>query len=65
MLAVVEAHLAAAPGPDALIGSSLGGYLAAVAASRNPRIERLVLLVRGRLPVGGVIRVVIHLKSQV
>lgn len=44
MLAVAEARLTAAPPPHALIGSSLGGYLAAVAASRDPSIERLVLL---------------------
>ncbi len=44
MLAVVERLLASAPPPHALIGSSLGGYLAAVAASRDPSIERLVLL---------------------
>lgn len=45
MLAVVERLLAEATPPHMLIGSSLGGYLAAVAASRNPGIERLVLLV--------------------
>jgi uncharacterized protein len=44
MLAVAEAALAAAPPPHALIGSSLGGYLAALAASRNPAVQRLVLL---------------------
>jgi hypothetical protein len=44
MLAVVEAFLARAPPPHAVIGSSLGGYLAAVAAARDPSIERLVLL---------------------
>jgi pimeloyl-ACP methyl ester carboxylesterase len=44
MLAVAEARLAAAAAPHALIGSSLGGYLAALAASRDPSIERLVLL---------------------
>jgi len=44
MLAEAERALAAAPGPHAIVGSSLGGYLAAVAASRNPDIERLVLL---------------------
>ncbi len=44
MLAVTEALLAAAPPPHALIGSSLGGYLAAVAASRSAAVERLVLL---------------------
>jgi pimeloyl-ACP methyl ester carboxylesterase len=44
MLAVAEGLLAAAPPPHAIIGSSLGGYLAAVAASRDPSIERLVLM---------------------
>jgi pimeloyl-ACP methyl ester carboxylesterase len=44
MLAVAERFLAGAAGPHALIGSSLGGYLSAVAASRHPSIERLVLL---------------------
>jgi pimeloyl-ACP methyl ester carboxylesterase len=44
MLAVAEARLAAAAPPHALVGSSLGGYLSAVAASRRPSIERLVLL---------------------
>ncbi len=44
MLAVAERLLAAAAPPHALVGSSLGGYLAAVAASRDPSIERLVLL---------------------
>jgi hypothetical protein len=44
MLAVAEGLLHRAAPPHALIGSSLGGYLAAVAASRDPSIERLVLL---------------------
>jgi pimeloyl-ACP methyl ester carboxylesterase len=44
MLAVAQARLAAGAPPHALVGSSLGGYLAAVAASRDPSIERLVLL---------------------
>jgi len=44
MLAIAEGLLDAAPPPHAIIGSSLGGYLAAVAASRRPSIERLVLL---------------------
>jgi len=41
MLAVAEARL---PAATALVGSSLGGYLSAVLASRSPSIERLVLL---------------------
>lgn len=44
MLAVAERLLAGAEPPHAVIGSSLGGYLAAVAASRDPSVERLVLL---------------------
>jgi hypothetical protein len=44
MLAVAEALLADAAPPHAVIGSSLGGYLAAVAAARDPSVERLVLL---------------------
>jgi len=44
MLAVAEARLAAASPPHAIVGSSLGGYLAAVAASRDPAVERLVLM---------------------
>ncbi|HEY6098375.1 MAG TPA: YqiA/YcfP family alpha/beta fold hydrolase [Anaeromyxobacter sp.] len=44
MLAVAERALAGAAPPHAIIGSSLGGYLAAVIASRNPAVERLVLL---------------------
>ena len=44
MLAVAEARLGGAPPPHAVVGSSLGGWLAAVAASRDPSIERLVLL---------------------
>ena len=35
---------AVAGSPAILIGSSLGGYLAALYASRHPEIERLVLL---------------------
>jgi uncharacterized protein len=44
MLGVVRSVLGAAPGPHALIGSSLGGYLSALLASADPRIGRLVLL---------------------
>jgi pimeloyl-ACP methyl ester carboxylesterase len=44
MLAVAEGLLARAEPPHAVIGSSLGGYLAAVIASRDPSVERLVLL---------------------
>jgi pimeloyl-ACP methyl ester carboxylesterase len=44
MLAVARAALAPAPPPHAIIGSSLGGYLAALLASRDPSIERLVLM---------------------
>jgi pimeloyl-ACP methyl ester carboxylesterase len=44
MLAVVEAELAGHPGPHAIVGSSLGGWIGALAASRNPSVERLVLL---------------------
>lgn len=44
MLAIVEEALRATPGPHAIVGSSLGGWLAALAASRNPSVTRLVLL---------------------
>jgi pimeloyl-ACP methyl ester carboxylesterase len=44
MLAVARAALAGGPPPHAVIGSSLGGYLAALLASRDPSVERLVLL---------------------
>jgi len=44
MLAIAEETLARAEPPHAIIGSSLGGYLAALAASRDPSIERLVLM---------------------
>jgi pimeloyl-ACP methyl ester carboxylesterase len=44
MLAIAEAALAGAPPPHAIVGSSLGGYLAAVIASRRADVERLVLL---------------------
>jgi pimeloyl-ACP methyl ester carboxylesterase len=44
MRAVAEAALEAGRPPHAVIGSSLGGYLAASIASRRPSVERLVLL---------------------
>jgi pimeloyl-ACP methyl ester carboxylesterase len=44
MLGVAQRLLGADPGPHALVGSSLGGYLSALQASRDPRIARLVLL---------------------
>jgi pimeloyl-ACP methyl ester carboxylesterase len=44
MLAIAEDLLARATPPHAIIGSSLGGYLAALAASRDPSVERLVLM---------------------
>jgi uncharacterized protein len=42
-LAVIER--AAGGGPISLIGSSLGGYLAALFAARHPEVERVVLMV--------------------
>jgi hypothetical protein len=44
MRVVAEARLSAAPPPHAIIGSSLGGYLAAAVAAERPTVERLVLL---------------------
>jgi pimeloyl-ACP methyl ester carboxylesterase len=44
MKSVAEARLAAAAPPHALVGSSLGGYLAALVAAGDPSVERLVLL---------------------
>ena len=44
MLAVAERLLHGAEPPHAIVGSSLGGYLASVIASRDPSVERLVLL---------------------
>ncbi len=44
MLGQARAVLGDAPGPHALVGSSLGGYLSALQASSDPRIARLVLL---------------------
>jgi pimeloyl-ACP methyl ester carboxylesterase len=43
-LAVVRRALDTFSGPCALIGSSMGGYLAALAAMTEPRVERLVLM---------------------
>jgi uncharacterized protein len=44
MLAEAERALDAAPETRVLMGSSLGGYLAATLAARRPDIERVVLL---------------------
>ena len=45
MLEQLDAQLSAAPGPAMLIGSSLGGTLAILAAARfGARVDRLVLL---------------------
>ena len=44
MLAIAERLLHGAEPPHAIVGSSLGGYLASVIASRDPSVERLVLL---------------------
>jgi uncharacterized protein len=44
MRTVAEAALAGGGAPHAIIGSSLGGYLASVIASRDPSVERLVLM---------------------
>lgn len=44
MLAVAQAALGDRPGPHALVGSSLGGWLSSVIASQDPRVTRLVLL---------------------
>jgi pimeloyl-ACP methyl ester carboxylesterase len=44
MLEVARAALARGKPPHAIIGSSLGGYLAALLASRDPSIERLFLM---------------------
>lgn len=44
MLSVAEGLLSSRPGPHGVIGSSLGGWLAALATSRSPAVQRLVLL---------------------
>jgi pimeloyl-ACP methyl ester carboxylesterase len=44
MLQAARAALGSAPGPHALVGSSLGGYLASQLAAGDPRVVRLVLL---------------------
>jgi pimeloyl-ACP methyl ester carboxylesterase len=44
MLAIVDALLAPAAPPHVLVGSSLGGWLSALTASRDPAVERLILL---------------------
>jgi pimeloyl-ACP methyl ester carboxylesterase len=44
MLDEARRQLAGAAPPHGIVGSSLGGYLAAVAAGRDPGIARLVLL---------------------
>ncbi len=44
MLAIAERLLHDGEPPHAIVGSSLGGYLASVIASRDPSVERLVLL---------------------
>jgi uncharacterized protein len=43
-LAVVRREIARCPGDLAIIGSSMGGYLAVLAANEEPRIRRLVLM---------------------
>lgn len=44
MLGVAVRTLGGGAPPHAIVGSSLGGYLASVIASRDPSVERLVLL---------------------
>lgn len=44
MLGIVRGLLDEAKAPHVLIGSSLGGWLSAITASRDPGVERLVLL---------------------
>lgn len=43
-LAVVRREIARTPGELSLIGSSMGGYLALLAAAEEPRVQRLVLM---------------------
>lgn len=43
-LGVVRREIARAPGELTLIGSSMGGYLAVLAANEQPRIRQLVLM---------------------
>ena len=43
-LSVVRREIARAPGELALIGSSMGGYLALLAAAEEPRVRRLMLM---------------------
>jgi pimeloyl-ACP methyl ester carboxylesterase len=43
-LAVVRREIARTPGELALIGSSMGGYLALLAAAEEPRVRRLMLM---------------------
>lgn len=43
-LSVVRREIARAPGELALIGSSLGGYLALLAAAEEPRVRRMMLM---------------------
>jgi pimeloyl-ACP methyl ester carboxylesterase len=44
MLEAARAALGGGSGPHALVGSSLGGYLATLLAASDPGVERLVLL---------------------
>jgi pimeloyl-ACP methyl ester carboxylesterase len=43
-LGVVRRDIERAPGPVRLIGSSMGGYLAALLGASEPRVESLVLM---------------------
>ena len=44
MLAIARAALARGAPPHAIVGSSLGGYLAALLSSSDPSVERLFLM---------------------